>query len=179
MPIIASDLQFRFSVKTGAAGDTTAGTGNGSLGKYVSTTQLTDGALHNLFDVVTGDENAANDVEYRCIFILNNHGSLTLENAVVWLTGEVAGGATAAVGVDTTAASAKGSASAQALEVADEDTAPGGVSFSAPPTKGTGLSLGNIASGQVKAIWIRRTAANSAALDNDGVTINIAGDTAA
>lgn len=179
MPITASDLQFRFSVKTGSAGDTVVGTGAGSLGKYVSTTQLTDGLLHNLFDVVTGDENAASDVEYRCIFILNDHATLTLENAVVWLTGEVAGGTTAAVGVDTTAASAKGAAGAQALEVATEGDAPAGVSFSAPSTKGTGLSLGSIPAGQVKAIWIRRTAANSAALDNDGVTINIAGDTAA
>lgn len=179
MAIVANDIQFRLSVKTGSAGDSTAGTTDGSLGKYVSTTQITDATLHNLFDVITGDENAASDVEYRCIFVLNNHATLTLENAVVWLSSEVAGGASAAISVDTTAASAKGSASAQAKEVADESTAPSSQTFTAPTTKATGLSLGNIPAGQVKAIWVRRTAANTAAVDSDGVTISVAGDTAA
>jgi hypothetical protein len=51
--------------------------------------------------------------------------------------------------------------------------------FSSPTTKGTGLALGDIAAGSCRAIWIKRTAANSAALNNDGVTIRIEGDTAA
>ena len=179
MPITTSDIKYRFSVKTGSAGNSQTGTGAGSLGKYISTTDLTDGLLHNLFDVVTGDENAASDVEYRCIFILNDHPTLTYENVVVWVSGEVAGGATNAIGLDTTAVSLKTASSAQALEVADEGTAPVGVSFSAPTTKGTGLSIGNIAALSCKAVWVRRTAANTAAVDNDGVTINVSGDTAA
>lgn len=182
MAITATDIQFRYSVKTGSAGDSTAGTAAGSLGKYVSTTQPTDNTLNNLFDDVTGDENAASDVEYRCIFFLNNHGTLTLQNAVAWLSAEVASGATQALGVDPTAISAKASASAQAVEVTDENTAPAGVTFTpytSVDTKAEGLSLGNIGPGQVKAVWIRRTAANTAAVDNDGVTLNIGGDTAA
>lgn len=42
--------------------------------------------------MVTGDENAASDVEYRCIFVHNNHATLTLQGVVVWLSAEVAGG---------------------------------------------------------------------------------------
>lgn len=179
MAITATDIQFRLSVKTGSAGDTTAGTTDGSLGKYVSTTQITDATLSNLFDAVTGDENAASDVEYRCYFVLNNHGTLTWQNVVVWLSSETAGGASAAIAVDGVAASAKGSASAQADEVANEQTAPSGETFSAPTTKGTGLSIGNLTAGQVRAIWVRRTAANTAALDVDGVVIRCEGDTAA
>lgn len=181
MPITATDIQQRFSVKTGSAGDSQAGTPAGSLGKYVSTTQITDNALHNLFDVVTGDENAASEAEYRCIFLLNNHGTLTWENVVAWLSAETAGGAVIAIAADDLAASAKGSASAQADEIADENTAPGaGVgAFSSPTTKGAGIALGSIGPGQVKAVWVRRTAQNSAALDNDGVTLRFEGDTAA
>lgn len=179
MAITASDILFKFSVKTGSAGNSTAGTAAGSLGKYISTTQITDATLHNLFDVITGDENAASDVEYRCFFVHNNHGSLTWENVVVWLSSEVAGGASAAIAVDQVAASAIGSASAQADEVVDESTAPSGESFSSPTTKGTGLSIGNLTAGQCRAIWVRRTAANTAAVDNDGVTIRCEGDTAA
>lgn len=178
MAITASDVLFKFSVAA-AAGDTTAGTAAGSLGDQISTTAITDASLHNLFDVVTGDENAASDVEYRCYFVHNNHATLTWENVVCWLSAETAGGAVAAISVDTTGVTAKGSGSAQAKTVANESTAPSSQTFTAPTTKGTGLSIGNIPAGSVAAIWVRRTAANTAALDSDGVTIRCEGDTAA
>ena len=179
MAITSGDLLFKFSVKTGSAGDSVAGNAAGSLGKYISTTEITDATLNNLFDDVSGDDNAASDVEYRCIFVHNNHASLTWENPVVWLSAETAGGANIEIAVDDVAVSAKGSASAQADEVANEDAAPSGESFSSPTTKGAGLSLGSIAAGSVKAVWVKRSATNSAALDNDDVTIEVSGDTAA
>jgi hypothetical protein len=181
MAITATDLLFKLSVKTGAAGNSTAGTPAGSLGKYISTTAISGTALNNLFDDVTGDENAASDVEYRCFFVHNAHGSLTLTGTKVWLSAETGGGASIAIAIDDLAASVIGSAGAQADEIADEGTAPGaGVgAFSSPTSKGAGLTLGDIPAGQCRAIWVRRTAANTAALDNDGVTIAIEGDTAA
>jgi hypothetical protein len=96
MAITATDILFKFSVAA-AAGDTTAGTAAGSLGDQISTTAITDATLHNLFDVVTGDENAASEAEYRGIFVHNNHATLTWENVVVWLSAETAGGAVAAI----------------------------------------------------------------------------------
>ena len=178
MPITASDIQFRLSVKTGSAGDTTAGTPAGSLGKYASTTQV-GAAINDLFDDVSGDENAASDVEYRCIFVYNAHATLTLLGTVVWLSAEVGGGTTIAIAVDGVAASDIDAAPAQADEVANENTAPSGESFSAPTTKATGLSIGDLAPDQVRAIWIRRTAANTGAVNNDGATIRVEGDTLA
>lgn len=179
MAITASDILFKLSTTAGSAGNSQAGTPAGSLGKYISTTQITDASLNNLFDDVSGDENAASDVEYRCYFVHNNHGSLTWLAPKVWISSEVGGGAAAAIGIDPAAASAIGSASAQAAQIADESSAPGGVSFSAPTTKGTGLSLADLPPGQCRAIWVRRTAANTGAVDNDGVTIRVEGDTAA
>jgi len=180
MAIVAADILYKFSVAA-AAGNTTAGTAAGSLGDQISTTQITDATLHNLFDVVTGDENAASEAEYRCFFVHNAHATLTWENVVVWLSAEVAGGAVAAIAIDDIAASAIGAAVAQADSIADENTAPGaGVgAFSSPTTKAAGLSIGNLAPGNCRAIWVRRTAANTAALNNDGVTIRCEGDTAA
>jgi len=178
MAITATDILYKFSVSA-AAGDTTAGTAATSLGDQISTTQITDATLHNLFDIVTGDDNAASDVEYRCFFVHNNHATLTWENVVCWLSAEVAGGAVAAISVDTTGVTAKGSASAQAKTVANENTAPASQTFTSPTTKGTGLSIGNIPAGSVAAIWVRRSAANTGAVDNDGVTIRCEGDTAA
>ena len=179
MAIASTDLLFKLSEKSGAAGDTVAGTPAGSLGKYVSTTEITTATLHNLFDVVTGDENADSDVEYRCIFIHNNHATLALTAAVVWLSAEVENGCAVAIAVDDIAPTAKGQAGAQADEIADESTAPGaGVgAFSSPVSKATGLALGDIPVGYVQAIWVRRTAANTAALANDGATIRVEGNT--
>lgn len=178
MSITAADLLYKFSVAA-AAGNTTAGTAAGSLGDQISITQIVTDTLNNLFDDVTGDENAASEVEYRCFFLHNNHATLTLQNAVVWLSAEVGGGAVIAISVDTTAITAVGAGTAQAKTVANENTAPAAQAFSAPITKGTALALGNVGPGQVIAIWIRRTAANTGALNNDGVTFRVEGDTAA
>jgi hypothetical protein len=175
--ITGSEILLKYSVTTGAAGNSTAGTAAGSLGKYISTTAWAGGSANDLFDDISGAENAASTVDYRCIFVHNSNAANALQNAVAYLSAEVAGGASIAIGADTTAASALGSASAQALQVANETTAPAGVSFSSPTTAGAGVALGSIPAGQVKAFWIRRTAANSAALSADGVTIAISGDT--
>lgn len=176
--ITSGEILFKYSVSA-AAGNTTAGTAAGSLGDQISTTQIPDATLNALFDDITGAENAASTVDYRCIFIHNSNASNALQSAVMWLSAEVAGGASIAIGVDTTAASAIGSGSAQALTVANETTAPAGVTFSSPTSAGAGISLGTINAGSCRAVWVRRTAANSAALNNDGVTLSVQGDTAA
>lgn len=179
MPITSTDIVFRLSTTAGAAGDTNTSTPAASLGKYVSTTVMAAGA-NGLFDDISGAENAASTVDYRCFFVLNNNPTLTLQSAVVYLSSEVAGGASVAIATDNIGPVAKGSSSAQAAQIASETTAPTGVSaFSSPTTSGTGLALGSIPAGQVRAVWVRRTAANSAALDADGVTFAVTGDTAA
>lgn len=180
MPIVTSDLKIKLSIKTGTAGNQSAQADcNQSLGKYISQTEWLGGVLHDLFDVVTGSENAAGTVDYRCVFLHNNHASLTLENAVMWISAETAGGASYAIAVDSVAASLIGASSSQALFVANENTAPAAIVFSSPTSKGTGLALGDIAAGYCKAVWFRRTPANTGAVDNDSATISIEGDTAA
>ena len=180
MAVVAGDILFKFSVKTGAAGNATAGSAAGSLGKYISTTEITDATLNNLFDDVTGAENAASDVEYRCIFIHNSNATATLQNSVVWMSAEAAGGAAAAIAIDNTAASAIGASAAQAAEIAGEGSVPSGVgSFSSPTTQGTGLALGDIAAGYCRAVWIKRTCSNTTAVTSDGFTLSVAGDTLA
>jgi hypothetical protein len=176
--IIASEIVFRYTVVTGSAGDSTAGTAAGSLGKYASTTAWAGGSLNDLYDDISGAENAASTVDYRGIAILNNNTANTLQNAVCYISAETAGGASIALATDNIAASAKASASAQMALIASETTAPSGVSsFSSPTTLGTGLSLGNIPVANVKGMWVKRTAANTSALSADGVTIAVAGDT--
>lgn len=177
--ITAAEIVFRYTVKTGTAGDSTAGTAAGSLGKYASTTAWAGGSANDLFDDISGTENAANTVDYRALAVLNNNASNALENAVVYISAETAGGAGIAIATDNLAAAPKGQAGAQLAEIANETTAPTGVSaFSSPTTIGTGLSLGNIPVANVKGFWVRRTANGAGgALSNDGVTLAVTGDT--
>lgn len=176
--ITSAEIVFRYTTTAGAAGDSTAGTAAGSLGKYASTTAWAGGAANDLFDDISGAENAASTVDYRAIAVLNNNAANPLANAVVYISSEVAGGASIAIATDNIAASAKASAGAQLATIATETTAPSGVSaFSSPTTLGTGLSLGTIPVANVKGFWVRRTAANTVALSADGVTLTVAGDT--
>jgi hypothetical protein len=175
--ITAGEILFKYSVAA-AGGNTTASAPATSLGDQISTSLWAGGAANDLFDDISGAENAASTVDYRCIFVHNSNGANALQNAVVYLGAETADGANIAIATDNIAPSAINSASPQAATIASETTAPTGVSaFSSPTTAGTGLSLGNIGAGQCKAFWVRRTATNSAALSNDGVTIAVAGDT--
>jgi hypothetical protein len=176
--IVAGEIIWRGTTTAGAAGDSTANANpNTWLGKYASTTAWAGGVVNDLFDNISGAENAASTVDYRGLAILNNNASNTLQNPVIYISAETAGGASIAVGVDSTATSAKGGASAQMLTIASETTAPAAISFSSPTTSGTGLALSDIPVANVKGVWVRRTAANTAALSADGVTLAITGDT--
>lgn len=182
MPIVAGDIKIKLSTKSGSAGNSLAQADvNGSLGKYISTTELVTGTGNNLFDNVTGSENAASAVDYRCVFVHNTHGTLSLESAAIYISSQVSGGTTLAIAIDNIAASAIGASSAQAFEATTELTNPAASTggFSSPSSSGAALSLGTIPAGFCKAVWIRRTAANTVAVDADGGTFVVFGDTAA
>jgi hypothetical protein len=174
MAIVASDIVKRLSVVTGSAGDSTAGTPAGALGKYVSTTAITDATVGNVFDDVSGAEAAAGSTEYRCIFILNNHATLTLYAATITLQSETAGGGAITIALDSIAASAKGGAGAQAAQIASETSTPSGVgAFGAGP-----LTIGDLTPGQVKGVWLKRVVtAGASALNPDGAILRVTGDT--
>lgn len=173
MAIAQSDIVKRYSVAA-AAGDTTAGTAATSLGDQVSTTVITDATIGNIFDDVNGAQAAAGDVDYRCIFVLNNHATLTYVGATVAVQSESAGGATIDIALDNIAVSAKGSGSAQAASIANEGVAPSGVgAFGDGP-----LAIGDLAPGQVKGIWIKRTTpASATAMNPDNFVLVFSGDT--
>ena len=161
MAIITTDVIYKLS---GGAANTDP---NLSLGGAVST-QAMPAAL---FDDVTSAQALAGLTEYRCFYVKNNHGSLTLQAAVAWIVSNTTG-ARIAIGLGTSAVNA--------IEqtVANEATAPTTVAFTQPATKGAGLSIGNIPAGQTKAIWVRRTVAASTPAANDTYTLRVEGDTA-
>lgn len=177
--IVDTDIKHFLTITTGGAGNAAAQPDpNASLGKFCSTTELVDATPDNLFDNISGDENAASDVEYRCIVIANDTASGNSWTAPkAWIASEVAGGASIAIGLDPIGVVAK--AAQVAAVIANENTAPAGVAFSAPTTKTAGLTVADVPPGSCFALWFRRTAANTSAVNNDGATYTAEGDTAA
>lgn len=176
--IVAAEIVTRFTTTAGAAGDAAVNTAVGTfLGKFAATSPWAGGVANDLFPDITGAQNAASQVDYAGLAILNNNAANTAQGAVAFISSEVAGGASIAIGADPTAASAKGSATAQLVTIASSTTAPAGVTFSSPTTAAAGVALGNIPVANVKGLWVRRTAANTAALSADGVTLATQVDT--
>jgi len=141
----------------------------------ISSVELTDNSLNNLWDDTSGDEASAGDTEYRKIFFKNGHGSLTAIGTTLWiLTQTTSANDAISIGLDSAGAGAAGA------DIANESTAPTGVTFSAPSSKGTGLVLGNITAGTRYAIWVKRVVdASAAAADANSYVLKIECDSAA
>lgn len=159
----------RLSTQSGAAGDTTASTPGASIGKYMSTSELVDGALENLFANVTAEQAAAGYTAYRCVFVLNAAGSSSWRGVKVWLESQAAGGGDVTIGLDPAGVVAAGQVGAQAATPANGETAPSGVEFSAPYGEDRALNVGDMPGGTCAAVWFRlrvRAGAEASALDN-------------
>ena len=172
MTVTASDIKLRYTTASGSAGLTTAGTRDASLGKYVSTTDVS--APPNAFwDDVQSAEASAGDTEYRAIAVYNSHATDSALNVQVSISAEVTGGGTTTIALDNIAAGAANGASALSATVANENTAPTGVGAFGTSS----LSIGTLAAGQAKVFWLKRTVpASTAAMTGDGFTITVGGD---
>lgn len=182
MSIVAGDIKFLLSAPVATAGYVLPGSPGNSLGKYASTSQLsiTNNGLDALFPDLTGAQNAADQVDYQCLFIWNSHATLAMLTPYAWLpSGLLGNGNTAvfAVGADPTLPSPLGSSSLQAVGIANPVQAPSGVNtWYGPSTVSTnGVALPNIPAGDVAAVWIRRTANGAAGLNQ--FTLDVTFDT--
>lgn len=169
MPITSSDIKYYLS---GGASNSDP---NAALGGAISSTQITDATVANLFDNVSSAETTAGDTEYRCLYVKNTHATLTLQSAKVYInTNTPSGDTSAEIGLGTSAVNGT------EQTVANESTAPSSVTFSTAAGVGNALSIGNIPAGQHKAIWVKRIVnAGAAAYNADSVIIRVEGDTAA
>jgi hypothetical protein len=165
MPIVAADIKIYLS---GGAANSDP---NAALGGAISSTELVDNSLHNLFDKVSGAEADAGDTEYRAVYIKNTHATLTLEGAKVFIN-------TNTPSADTAAQIAVASEAGSPIEtIANENTAPVGETFDDAEDAANALSLGDLAPGAVKAVWIKRAVTAGAAAYNDSMVLEVFGDT--
>lgn len=134
--------------------------GAGDIGGAIAAI-LTDDTLNNIWDDVSSGDASAGDTEYRCAYVKNTHGSLSVANVAVSINAdpsksnwEIALGAAGKNGSET--------------EVGNEDAAPSGPSF------GIGsISIGSLAPGDFYPIWIKRIvfAGAEAAAPDSGILL--------
>lgn len=152
----------------------TGGTGNTdpnlSLGGTISTTQIVDATLHNLYDYVSSDEALAGDIEYRAIKYKNTHPTDTAYGVVIYIQSDT-------TSPDTSLAIAYDSAGTQS--VVNESTAPSApaLTFSSPSSKATGIAIGNVAASATFTIWTKWIVnASAAGYANDTTALRISVD---
>lgn len=162
MPIIGSDIVYRLS----------GGSSNSSAAASLGGVKSSNVAPNPLFDNVSSSEALAGDTEYRCFYVHNAHATLTMLNTVAWLTANTSSG-------DTAIEMGAGTAAINANEqtVANEDTAPSGVTFTAAASEGAAIALGDIPPGQHKAVWLKRIVNSAAAASADTFNVRTKCDT--
>lgn len=168
MPVLDTDLKFLLS--GGADNDDP----DAALGGVISTTEVVDDTLNNLFDNVSGAEHAAGDINYRCIYVKNN-SAVTAYSAKIYIdTNTPAEDDVIQIGKDLAGLNAT------ADTIADEDTAPDpAVTFSLANGYANAIDLGDIPAGQVYAVWIKRiVSAGATAQANDSAILAVSVDTA-
>lgn len=168
MSVLSTDIDVFLS---GGAANTDP---NAALGGAISTTEVVDGGLHNVFDAVSASESAAGDVEYRALYVKNSSATNTLAAARIFIS---AGDALQ----DIALALADEAVSTTIETIADESTAPVGPVFSRPTDYAGGLQLNSstgLAVGEYKGVWLRRTiAASTAAQAAYAFSLTVQGDT--
>jgi len=167
MPIVATDIKIYLS---GGAGNSDP---NAALGDAISTTELVDNSLNNLFALASASEVDAGSVKYRAVYIKNTHATLTLTNPKVYID-------TNTTSLTTNAKIALADETGSPIEtIANEDTAPVGPTFSTADGYANGLSLGDLAPGETKAIWIEYTITAGTEAVDDSLIIGVKGETQA
>jgi hypothetical protein len=116
-----------------------------SFGGAMSTEQPGAG----LFADVTNAQRISGLVDYRLIYVFN--ADVDDGSVVAYIPTQLESGRQLAIGVATQAAGVT------VTKPANDQTAPAGVSFSAPSTVPSGVSLGTIPAGSFRGLWLRRT----------------------
>ena len=145
MPITTPDFVTRLS------GGASNAVGNNALGG-VKSSEVMPTSIDGLFDATSAAEAVAGRIEYRCVYLHNANGTDAMTDARVFVQANTPlAGTTLDIGIGTSAVNGV------EQTIANETTAPSGVSFSAPTDAASGIVLGNIPAGQHRAIWLRRT----------------------
>lgn len=151
MSIIASEIEFRYS--GGAANTSAAACLGGAMATGASPgCTLEDNVANDLYADVASAEEVTGSTKYRGIYVKNANGSLTLQDARIYITSQ----AELDVGIAVEAVNVT------MATIANETTAPTSVTFAHPANYAAGTQINSstgLTSGSFRGIWVRRTIA--------------------
>lgn len=184
MAIVASDIAFYLSNPAASAGYSGIGTPGNSLGKYMSTSQISATPLDDLFTDITPAENAASQVDYQCLFVMNNTSSgdtalspyiwlpLTTTNTELQTVPLYTGSAVIAFAIDSNLVVPYNQSGVQAQSISNSTTEPVGLTWYSPSSTFLGgAPIGDMPPQTCQAIWFQRTATNGAAGTGVGFSV--------
>ena len=169
MAIEESDLIYRLS------GGVSNIDPNDSIGGSMSTVAggiIDTDTVNNDMDDITSTEADAGITIYHGYFYENAHATLTWTSPVFWIESQTSSG-------DTTVNIAVAlEAINTAIEVlADEETAPSGVTFTSPANKAAGIDIDSLDPSDNRGTWIEYIVNGGAVTVLDDYTIEAEGDT--
>jgi len=166
--IISSDIKFQLS---GGAANADV---NASLGGAVSSTEIVDDTVNNLFAYAPATESEAGSTKYRGFFVKNTHATITAVAPKIYINSNTPSATTA---VTVALAAETGS---PMDTIANEDIAPDpAVTFVTAVDFANGLSLGDLAPGEVKGVWVKWVINAGTIATNDVMTFTVKGETSA
>jgi len=167
MSIIASDVKFYFSWGSGNTDP------NACLWWVISTTQVTDNTINNLFDNVSWVEHTSWDTNYRCIYVVNSSAE-TAYNVRIFIDSNT-------TAIDDTINIGKDLwwLDATADTIANESTAPDpAVTFTTAADYANAIMLWDMTAWTKYWVWVKRiVSAGSTAQANDTCVLKVSVDT--
>jgi len=164
-------------LSTGSTSSSTSNGPNNSLGGKMGTDDAakiltTNTEFNNLWDDISKLENSNNTTDYRCIFV---HNDTTTPNNSFLLGKLYFSGSPKAV--FQAGIGAGGVKNSDDIVIANETTAPTGVTFADHNDEASALALPTLEPNDYIAIWLKRTANNipGSGVINDLISINISG----
>ena len=154
----AGDATLYYSQPAATAGFATASERDESLGGFISTTRVTAFGVNDIFPGVTPAQLDSGVTLYSVLFLANPNASLTWPAVRGWIEAQpTLTGHTFAFGLDPLGVVALESGVAQAAEIADNTTAPAGVTFAAPDTQAGGTVVGDLTARSCIGVHVRYT----------------------
>jgi hypothetical protein len=123
-----------------------------SIGGVKSSVFPTD----SLLDDVTQAQALTGDTEYRCVYVHNNEPVASAAVKAYFSDQPPTGTIELYLGVAVQAAGTNTSGGSVVTAIANDHTAPAGVTFSTPNSSGTAVNLGTLLAGQGRGLWIKR-----------------------
>lgn len=150
MPILSTDIKFLLSWGNSNIDP------NAALGWIISTTEVTNNTLNNLFDDVSWSEHAAGSTNYRCVYVKNGSAETAYNVRIYIQSNTTAIDDTINIGKDL-AWVGNGTSTWVADTILNESTAPDPVvTFTTAVDYANAITLWTMTAGQVYWVWIKR-----------------------